>query len=271
MSKSLKLHLLGQGRFFKRNRLSLRKAHLKRRGLINEVEANNFGKVNVFNCDETSIRLHNVDDTTIAPIGVDEVTIETKGNLKECFTCIGTINTENSFPLFLISKGTTERSQKKFNIRNGDAVIVSSSSGWTTEEVMFQYLDYLKQITKGDPCALVLDQFKAHTTTKVKERAKQNGIQLIFVPQNATSLFQPLDRKVFGVLKQKLRFMAKDETFDEEKRYEIVTNYLIKAWGQISSKTIESAWKIHGLLSIDDLEDSEFEYYSTEEEEEGQN
>lgn len=58
------------------------------------------------------------------------------------------------------------------------------------------------------PCALLLDCFKAHCTVSVSKFAKDHFIELIFVPANAKSEYQPLDRRIFGILKSKLDSLA---------------------------------------------------------------
>ena len=48
--------------------------------------------------------------------------------------------------------------------------------------------------------ALVLDLFASHLDQAVKEHAKVLEIELIFVPDNGTGLYQFLHRKIFGIL-----------------------------------------------------------------------
>ena len=62
---------------------------------------------------------------------------------------------------------------------------------------MIQYLDHFyEHWSEKQPCALLLDCFKAHCTAAVKKFAKDHFIELIFVPANGTSEYQPLDRRI---------------------------------------------------------------------------
>ena len=228
-TKFVKANKLPHGRFskqwirsfLKRNRLSLRRGHYARRGTIDQVYAKKFmlklaraitkyGYNYVFNVDETVIRISNSSKRTIAPIGMDEIVIEGDVNDKECITAIGTITRENRYPFIIITKGKTERSCKKFKIRGDTQVWPSGTDkAWMKEQIKLKYLDYLyNNWSERQPCALLLDCFKAHCTNAVKKFAKEHFIELIYVPANGTSHFQPLDRRIYGILKSKLRSLA---------------------------------------------------------------
>ena len=57
----------------------------------------------------------------------------------------------------------------------------------------------------GDPFAFVLDVFRAHKDKRVLKLTEELKIELIFVTSCGTGLYQPLDRKIFGIVKSKLR------------------------------------------------------------------
>ncbi len=249
--------------FLKRNRLSWRKGHFARRGVIDQEYAKlyiiklaqsiiKFGFTYVYNLDETSICVVNNSTRTVAPIGMDQIIINSTANIKECFTAIGLCSRIQTFPLVIITKGTTERCCQKFNIREPTQVWMSGNDkAWMNEDVMLRYLSYMyEKITLGQPCALVLDCFKAHCTKKVKKAAKLYSIELIFVPANGTSDYQPLDRRIFGVVKSKLRSLAGSRIFAGKDRYEMVCKDLIHSWNEITSDNLNSAWKLKNLDEI---------------------
>jgi hypothetical protein len=70
---------------------------------------------------------------------------------------------------------------------------------------MVQYIDWLSANCHGEPLLLVLDVYKAHRTAKLRQRARELNAELLFVPAGGTSLYQPLDRRVFGELKSRAR------------------------------------------------------------------
>lgn len=100
------------------------------------------------------------------------------------------------------------------------------------------------------PCALVLDCFKAHCTKTVRRFAKEQYIELIFVPANGTSDFQSLDRRAFGILKSKLRSLAGSRIFSGKQRFEMITRDLVNAWSEISKENLISAWNLPNLENL---------------------
>lgn len=98
------------------------------------------------------------------------------------------------------------------------------------------------------PCSLVLDCYSAHRTKEVKKYARDIGIELIFVPANGTGLFQSLDRRIFGIVKSKLRSFAKSTIYMGKDRYKLIDNQLLKAWSEITDENLETAWNIPGLV-----------------------
>lgn len=69
---------------------------------------------------------------------------------------------------------------------------------------MKRYFRLLNEKMNKQPFALVLDIYKSHISEAVKKYAKKLKIKLIFVPACGTDTFQPLDHRIFAVLKSKL-------------------------------------------------------------------
>lgn len=280
--------------FMKRNRLSWRHGHYARRGNIDQEYARRFmlklavaiTKYSydfVFNVDETAVRITNSSTRTVAPIGMDQIIINANVKDKECITAIGTCTREKTYPFIIITKGTTERSCSKFKIRGDTQVWFSGTNkSWVNEDIMLKYLEYLfEHWSMKQPCALVLDCFKAHCTKTVRRFAKDHYIELIFVPANGTSDYQPLDRRVFGILKSKLRSLAGSRIFTGKQRFEMISRDLVNAWSEISKENLISAWNLPNLdnlvqridrgelieeddveLDFDDPHEEEEEWYS---------
>lgn len=70
-----------------------------------------------------------------------------------------------------------------------------------------------KNLAHNNQCALILDVHPSHRTQKVTETAGRLKIELIYVPANGTGIFQPLDNKIYGILKSKLRAAANTKYF----------------------------------------------------------
>lgn len=245
----------------KRNRLSWRTAHYARRGSIDkryveiflELVAAGFnknGEALVFNMDETSVRINNGSTRTLGKIELEEIVINAKRNEKECFSTIATCSLIEKKPLIILSKGTTELSTLKFRASDNPLVWeTGNQQGWTNSNIMIQYLKELhSNWAKEFPCALLLDCYSAHRTKEVRKLAKQLKIELIYIPANGTGLFQSLDRRIFGIVKSKLRSFSKCSIYSGKDRFATITNLLIKAWSEVSKENLESAWNIPGLV-----------------------
>lgn len=89
----------------------------------------------------------------------------------------------------------------------------------------------------------------AHKTKAVLEKACDSNIQLIFVPANGTGKYQPLDRKIFGILKAKLKALTESQILSGKERFDIIFNNLVKAWSEITITYLMRALDISGLES----------------------
>ena len=130
-----------------------------------------------------------------------------------------------------------------------------SESGWTTEDVFEKYLDCLARHYNGELVHLILDSYSAHRTQRIINYAAMKNISLHFIPPGLTDKWQPLDRRVFGVLKAYARRLFRERTeFAETKgrtRPEAVQD-LLAAWSRISKNLILDAWKIYRTDEDDD-------------------
>lgn len=97
-----------------------------------------------------------------------------------------------------------------------------------------------------------MDTYPSHTTDIVREYCGAYNITLHFIPPGATDILQPLDRVVFGSLKQIARKIWRDNFMflsDKEKEPELKEKYikesqsrtpainlLMKVWNDIGQK-----------------------------------
>ena len=246
--------------FMKRNNFSLRKPHISRRGSIKADEVDRyitklkeaieqFGEDHVFNMDETSVRIAYYPNKVVGIVGSDAVHVDTRLNLKENFTAIMTCTRNKKYPPIILAKGKTDKCTNKFNIEEStiEHFVWRSDYGWTDEDVMKRYLSYLHGI-HPEPCALVLDSFRAHITGSILKLASELNITVIQVPSNGTGTYQPLDRRIFGIVKAKLRKeLERRNNNNLEKRWSVALKCLLDAWSSITDNALASAWSIPGL------------------------
>lgn len=249
-------------KFMKRNNLVFRSAHLERRGSIDSDNVDDFltkladalityGKKRILNVDETLINTFNNHMKQIAPKGQSNIKVtKDKYSEKEGTTYLATISLdpELRFPLYIIAKGKSDVCEQKYKLEKNDDLIRHSINGWTTADTMIDYLNWLSKLMNGEPCALLLDTYRAHMQKKVLDEANKLRIELIFIPPCGTGEYQLLDRYVFGVLKKQLRSYKIEITEDNNKeRFRIVHQNVSEIWKSIHSSVIEKAWNIPGL------------------------
>jgi hypothetical protein len=168
------------------------------------------------------------------------------GNPKSCVTAIGTIDAAGEKKLlWVITRRMTDRCEARFRalyqkrVDGGQLIVTHQECGWTNRDVALGYLIWISRVTVGRPTILVWDLFTAHRDGVVIEQARNLGIRLEFIPPGATGLCQPLDRRIFGILKQraKARFDRRnlDWAQDEFRIGESIA-ILIEYWDSITQE-----------------------------------
>ena len=160
--------------------------------------------------------------------------------------------------------------KKKFAQQSkSDEFVTHSKNGWTTSSVIIKCFKWPKKMDNNN-FALILDVYKSNINKYVKREAKKLGIKLIFVPASGTSLFQPLDIKIFGIVKEKLIKMEKENPIEMNKdRFKTIKNRMISTFKDLTNKSIDEAWKIPSLnkLIINNDNDNDSSEFLPEEEE----
>lgn len=71
----------------------------------------------------------------------------------------------------------------------------------STENIILEYIPWFKEQVEG-PCALVCKIFHEHCTDKVQEKAKELEIELVFIPSNGTTIYQPCYLQITRILQK---------------------------------------------------------------------
>lgn len=248
--------------FKKRNNLVCRAPHPEKRTVIKEDIVTyflnslrtcmfNYPPNRIINIDETAWKLYESPKLVIVEKGIKTINLNIDVSSKISITAIGGITASGEkLQLWVIAKGKTDVSLRKFGDRK-NIVFNYTTSGWVTETIVLKYLDWLSDLYKNEPIVLVLDVYPAHRTEAVREKAKSRNIILLFVPAGGTSLYQPLDIKIFGELKSRARkqFNQISNLMHMETRsfsgtsYEKAVKILGKCWDDIPSINIVKAFK----------------------------
>ena len=200
--------------FKNRHKFTSKRFHYKRRpNITKEQEENWMNQITnlltevplsrIVNCDETSYCLYPKGLLTWAIVGEDNVKTLIRGNEKDNITVIASITAEGrKLPLMFIAKGKTERVEES-QIGNIDPHWKTHTiNGWMTNEAFQEYLRKLRDYFQdNEPIHLILDCYKTHKSEVTRNLAEILNISLHFIPPGMTDAFQPLDRKIFGIVK----------------------------------------------------------------------
>lgn len=251
--------------FLERHGLSLRKPHLKRRSDPDDESISafltrmdlvfaQFPRSLVINADETCWRLINGSLRTVARVGADAVHVVSKTTTKTDITVIAACTAAGErLPLWILTKGKGPRCEDKYRDSQQLARIIDrrlfvdhSTTGWSTAEVMLRYLKWLKSYKKDRMLHIVWDLYASHREPRVVDAAATRDIGMTFIPAGQTGEWQPLDRRVFGSLKQRaVKILNERMIEDSLENCNIIDAIAIltQAWDQVTEEEIIKAWE----------------------------
>ena len=251
--------------FLDRNGLSVRAAHTKRRSepddekisqFLAEMDAvgAQFPDDLVINIDETCWRLVNGRLTTIAQRGSDNVTISLKQDPKTDITAIAACSRSGEkLPLWILCAGTTVQCTKKYTehpllrhyVQSKKLIVHYSPRGWSTSSVMIEYLKWLRNFKGKRTLHVLWDVHASHRDLQVLRWASDHDVGLSFIPAGQTDVWQPLDRKIFGSLKQRsMKLLYEDMIHETLEDYDLVhaIKVLLRAWELVTEEEVANAW-----------------------------
>ena len=158
------------------------------------------------NFDQTNSKLVPVSDWTLEKEGSKQVAIVGKEDKREIIVLLTVTASGKLLPPQVIYQGKTQGCHAKVTFPESWH-ITHSSSHWSTEETMLQFIDsvLVPYVVKtrheldlaDDHHALaIFDVFKAHHCDSVLKKLRENNIHQVFVPAGCTSDLQPLDVSV---------------------------------------------------------------------------
>jgi hypothetical protein len=164
-----------------------------------------YGPRSVLNADETAALAVQQPFTSWGVRGQPNV-VGTSQDKRRGITTMPTISMAGDrLPLQAVVKGKTKLAVKNKKLPS-DVLAYPSQSSWQNQDTLIGYMhDGIAPYTHNEPSALLLDDYKAHHTDKVHEKAAEHNIDIIPVPAGQTSTLQPLDVGVNGQLKARAR------------------------------------------------------------------
>jgi len=185
---------------------------------------------------------------------------------REWITIVATICADGTvLPPLLIFDSTTGSIQdswvQDFNSNDHQAWFTSSSSGWTSDEIGFKWLEGLFNKETHDKARrnwrlLFVDGHGSHVTLKFLEWAQQHKILVAVYPPHSTHRLQPLDVGCFAPLATYYSQLLEKQTRLSEGQTRMSKRDFFRcfypAWQQaFTEKNVVSSWHKTGLVPFD--------------------
>lgn len=252
-------------RFERRQGLTERVPHMKKRSDPKdnivacflqdfELAQMQYPKSHIYNVDETSWRIVNGKLKTVCMRGSDEVRVEVGFDVKEAVTVMAGCSADGKkLPLMLIATGTTERCEDKYRqdprLRryiDKSIFIDHTSGGWADADFAKRYIKFVHKAVKKDYIYLIWDLHASHRSESVKEYAPTKKVYLSFIPAGQTGTWQPLDRRLFGIIKKQAKMKFEELAMRKDLRDIDMIDALVifvNIWNNLDEAQIRSSWK----------------------------
>lgn len=159
------------------------------------------------NMDETPMWFDLPSNTTIDHKGTKTVTIRTTGHERSSFTVVLACMADGSkLPAVCIFK---LKNIPKENFSHG-IHIRANEKGWMNEREMLWWIEtvWTSRNSFANPQSmLILDSFRGHTVSSVKNRLVEKNTNIAVIPGGCTSKLQPLDNAINRSFKSKVKLL----------------------------------------------------------------
>ena len=171
----------------------------------------------IINFDQTALPYVCTGKHTYHTQGVSNIPLVGKGKKKQITGTFTITMTGQFLQLQLIYQGTTDRCLPKGVEFPDDWDVTYTANHWSNESkaiqhlqtVVFLYVKKRKVKLKLPKAMLIFDAFKGQVTNKVTKFIEENDCMIVYVPNNMTNQFQPLDLNVNGNAKEFLKKKCK--------------------------------------------------------------
>jgi hypothetical protein len=210
-----------------------------------------YDSFHIINADETNVKIAAQETFTNQFIGFPTPGTRCTGNPKAVVTVLASVTADGGkLPLMFIAEGTSDIAEENLGVSE-DAVTNRSSNGWVDESICIDYLYWIAQLFNYDPIVLIWDSFGAHHTEEVLRIAAELRIEIILVPENATSECHPLDIGVFGPVKAEHKSFLRSPEYVDAPGKELKKKALNKfnqIFQNLEASMIREAFRKAGLI-----------------------
>ena len=191
--------------------------------------------------------------------------------MKDRITLLVCANADGSEKVELMIIGTAKK-PRPFKQKSGEELgfdYYANKKAWMTTDLFFKWLDRFNLLigsTPGRKVVLLLENCGAHGT--VANLPSFSNVQIIFLPPNTTSKFQPMDAGIITATKKRYRqkqmeraIDRADENIKDVYKVDILTamKWIKFIWTELPDSIISDCWRHTGLVKTGDSVDLEVE------------
>lgn len=168
------------------------------------IEVKKYDSDNVYNMDQTALFWKLIPDRTLA---TEKQSGLKKEKARITLVCSSNATGSDRVPLWVIGKAKKPRCFHTAKIQPQNLGIIWRHNGkaWMNTAITIEWLQWFdsRMRAQNKKVLLLLDNFKAHHTAT--EQITLTNTKVLFLPPNATSLYQPLDQGIIANLKANWR------------------------------------------------------------------
>ena len=175
--------------------------------LSNIIIENRLGRDQIWNMDESGFMLTHKPTNVIARKGTKNIVGRT-ANSRESLSVLACVCANGThLPPMIIVRGKTIRSLHRWNVEDApkDTLWTHQSKAFMEAGLAEEWMTrlFIPAIKTDRPNLLILDGHSTHETLDLLTLASDNNIIMLALPPHSTNHLQPLDKTIFGPMKNK--------------------------------------------------------------------
>lgn len=165
----------------------------------------------------------------------------------------------HKLPMWIIAKYKRPRCFAAARLKSVEALGVkwrADKKAWMVTGIMVEWLRWFDNLIAGRKVILLLDNFSAHESAVAELEALPYGsglmnTEICWLPPNTTSKLQPLDQGIIASFKARYRkhwttFLLEQQDIGQDPLESMnvlkAVQWCIRAWDEVTAKTITSCW-----------------------------
>jgi hypothetical protein len=216
-----------------------------------------YGRPALGNMDESRAETVPAAKRTIAPRGAEAVQVRYEGDPKGGLTVMCSVFADGDrAPVVAILRGKTPRCEAaaradpdlKRAIDSGELLLFHQKDSWCDAQLAKDYVGEYQRFSHNHgmkELGMLWDVFAAHRAEDVKAFARERKVVLFYIPAGQTGSLQPLDYRIFGNVKAKVREDFMRRMISGETKISVIEaiKTWLRAWRTLTQEAVLKAWE----------------------------